>query len=240
VEALQGKVAVVTGASRGAGEAIAARLAREGMAVALLARTERDVQRAADAIARDGGRVIAIPTDVADEHAVARAIGRTVEAFGRIDLLVNNAGIGARGRVDDLELEAWQRVLATNLTGTFLCSRAVLPHMRAQGGGWIVSISSGAGKQGYGGMSAYCASKFGLMGFMQSLAAEVGDEHIKVSTICPGTIATSFGKPPGEGSKPSPGAKYLLPDDLADAVVALLAQSERAWTQEMNLWPFRS
>lgn len=239
MEALHGKVAIVTGASRGAGLAIAARLAREGLAVAMLARTEQDLRAAADEVGGEGRRALAIPTDIADEAAVARAVERTVEAFGRIDLLVNNAGIGARGRVDELGLEAWQRVLATNLTGIFLCSRAVLPHLRKQGAGWIISISSGAGKQGYAGMSAYCASKFGLMGFMQSLAAEVTDEHIKVSTICPGTIATGFGKRPGEGSRPRPGAKYLLPEDLADAVVALLAQSDRAWTQEMNLWPFR-
>lgn len=239
MDALHGKVAVVTGASRGAGQAIAARLAREGMAVAMLARGEHDLRAAAEEVVHAGGQALAIPADIADESAVSRAIERTVAAFGRIDLLVNNAGIGARGRVDELELDAWQLVLATNLTGTFLCSRAVLPHLRKQGGGWIISISSGAGKQGYAGMSAYCASKFGLMGFMQSLAAEVTDEHIKVSTICPGTIATGFGGRPGERPRPRPGAKYLLPEDLADAVVSLLLQSDHAWTQEMNLWPFR-
>lgn len=236
---LSGKVAIVTGASRGAGKAIAARLAAHGAAVGLLARQSDALTTATEELCSAGARAIALPADVANPDEVERAVSAAVVAFGRLDILINNAGIGARGRVEELSPDDWQRVIATNLTGPFLCSRAVLPHLRQQGGGWIISISSGAGKQGYPGMSAYCASKFGLMGFAQSLAAEVTDEFIKVSVISPGTIATGFGKTPSDGGRPRPGAKYLLPDDLADAVLTLLAQSGRAWTQEMNLWPFR-
>jgi len=229
----------VTGGSRGAGKAIASRLASEGMSVALLARTEVTLHAAVHDIVSAGGRAIGIPTDIANPEAVHAAVQRAADEFGRLDLLVNNAGIGSRGTVAELKVGDWQRVIDTNLTGAFLCSQAVLPHLKQQGGGWIISISSGAGRQGYSGMAAYCASKFGLMGFSQSLAAEVTDDHIKVSVISPGTILTEFGASPGQQRAPRPGVKYLLPDDLADAVVALLHQSDRAWTQDMTLWPFR-
>jgi NAD(P)-dependent dehydrogenase (short-subunit alcohol dehydrogenase family) len=235
---LTGKVAMVTGGSRGAGKAIGAALAAEGVSVSLVGRTPGDLETAVRAIEASGGRALGLPADIADEAAVDRVMGETVHAFGAVDILINNAGVGARGSVEEIEVARWRRVLDTNLTGAFLCSRAVLPHMRKRGAGWIISISSGAGKQGYPNMAAYCASKFGLMGFSQALAAEVTDANIKVSVICPGTIATGFSSP-GQGSTPRPGAKYLLPEDVAEAVVALLKQSDRAWTQEMNLWPFR-
>src|SRR5262249_39090559 len=121
-----------------------------------------------------------------------------------------------------------------NLTGAFLCSRAVLPAMRRQGSGHIIMIDSGAGKQGYATMAAYSASKFGLIGFAQALAQEVGDEGIKVCTITPGSIISGFA-----GGQTRQGAKYLLPEDVAEAVLYLLQQSVRAWTQEMSLWPFK-
>ncbi len=154
------------------------------------------------------------------------------EELGGLDALVNNAGTGDRGRVADLPLEEWRRVLETNLTGAFVCSQAVIPALKARKGGSIISIGSGAGKQGYAGMSAYCASKFGLHGLMQSLAQEVGDDNIKVAIINPGSIQTEFG-----GSRKRSG-KMLSPEDVARAVLYLLKQSPRAWTQEMNLWPF--
>jgi NAD(P)-dependent dehydrogenase (short-subunit alcohol dehydrogenase family) len=150
-----------------------------------------------------------------------------------VDILVNNAGIAFRGPVESFPLEQWNRVLAVNLTGMFLCSRAVIEPMKRQHRGHIVNIASGAAKQGYPELSAYCASKFGVLGFSEALAAELSPWNVKVSTLIPGSIATGFGPR-------RPGAKYLLPEDVAQAILYLVTQSDRAWTQEMNVWPFTS
>jgi meso-butanediol dehydrogenase/(S,S)-butanediol dehydrogenase/diacetyl reductase len=231
---IRDSVTVVTGAGRGVGRAIALALAERGGRVVLCARSADDLARVADEVSERGGVAETVPGDIREE-AVARALAeKALNAFGRIDTLVNNAGIGGYGPVEALSLESWQRVLDTNLTGAFLCSRAVLPAMRRQGSGHIIMIASGAGKQGYSNMAAYSASKFGLIGFAQALAQEVGDDGIKVCTITPGSIVSSFG-----GSGTRPGAKYLLPEDVAEAVLYLIQQSERAWTQEMSLWPFK-
>jgi 3-oxoacyl-[acyl-carrier protein] reductase len=236
---LVGNVAIITGAGRGAGRAIALRLAAAGMRIVAVALTPAHVEAVAAEIARMGGECEPVAADVSREADVRRMTDRALARFGRIDVLVNNAGIGLRASVAEMALSDWERVLATNLTGVFLCSREVLPAMRRQGGGVIINISSGAGKQGYPMMAAYCASKFGLMGFAQALAAEVSDEHIKVCTITPGTMVTEFGGvTPQERAARNPEAKVLFPDDLADAVLYLLQQSHHAWTQEMSLWPF--
>jgi 3-oxoacyl-[acyl-carrier protein] reductase len=133
----------------------------------------------------------------------------------------------------------WQSTLATNLTGVFLCSREVLPGMVESGSGAIIAVGSGASKQGYANLAAYAASKFGLLGFMQSLAAEVGEQGVKVSTVLPGSIATTFaGKSPSDVEVGrAAGKSYLEPEDVAQAILYLLKQPARAWTQEMNLWP---
>ncbi len=233
---LSGQVGLVTGASRGIGRAIALALAEAGLDLALAARGQAALDAVADEVRALGRRCVAVATDVGVPAEVDRLVARALAELGRLDVLVNNAGVDAHGTVEESAVEDWQRVLATNLTGPYLCSRAVLPAMRRQGGGAIVNISSGAGKTGYAGMAAYCASKFGLMGFAEALAAEVGDQGIKVSTICPGTTVTEFGgRPPARQA----GVKVLLPEDVAAAVLYLLRQSPQAWTSEMTLWPFR-
>jgi 3-oxoacyl-[acyl-carrier protein] reductase len=232
---LRGRVAIVTGAGRGVGRATALALAGQGMRVVVGARTAGDVERVAAEIEPRGGEARAVAADVRDPEGARALAAGALDAWGRIDVLINNAGVGGSGDVEHLPLEVWQRCLDTNLTGAFLCSQAVLPAMRGQRSGHIIMISSGAGKQGYANMAAYCASKFGLMGFAQSLAAEVGDLGIKVCTITPGSILSDFG-----GHRAArPGAKYLAPEDVAEAIVFLLSQAERAWTQEMSLWPFK-
>ncbi len=233
--AIRGSVVIVTGAGRGVGRATALALAERGAQIVLGARTAADLEQVAAEAWRLGARAEVVAADIREEAGAAALAERALAAFGRIDTLINNAGIGCPGSVESLSLADWRACLDTNLTGAFLCSRAVLPAMRQQASGQIIMISSGAGKQGYAGMSAYCASKFGLMGFAQSLAAEVTDAGVKVATITPGSILTDF----GGSSRPRPGAKYLLPEDVAQAIMYLLEQSERAWTQEMSLWPFR-
>jgi NAD(P)-dependent dehydrogenase (short-subunit alcohol dehydrogenase family) len=182
--------------------------------------------------------VVANVTQLADTRRLA---AQALEHYGRIDALVNNAGMGGPvSRVEETPLDAWQRTLDTNLTGPFLCSQAVLPAMQEQGGGQIIMVSSGAGKQGYPNMAAYCASKFGLHGLAQALAAEVGEQNIRVTTLIPGSIAETSFSGQRKGWVPRPGAKYLRPEDLGEAILYLLQQPPSAWTQEMNLWPFKT
>jgi 3-oxoacyl-[acyl-carrier protein] reductase len=239
---LAGQVAVVTGAGSGVGRATALALAEAGAVPALLGRTRSDLEATASSIASTGGRSLVAPADVADEQAVDAAFARVAAELGGLDAVVLAAGIGRYGPIASYALADWQATLATNLTGPFLCARAAIPHLRARDGGAIVAIASGAGKQGYANLGAYSASKFGLIGLMQSLAQEVGNDGIKVSTIVPGSILTPFaGRSIAEKRAAlvqAPGKKYLEPEDVAQAVLYLLRQPRRAWTQELNLWPF--
>jgi NAD(P)-dependent dehydrogenase (short-subunit alcohol dehydrogenase family) len=241
MSALENKVAIVTGAGRGAGRTIALRLAHEGASVVAVARTRADLDRLAAEIVAADGVCEAVEADVSNPNDARRIAAKALERFGRIDVLVNNAGInGPISGVEETPLADWQRTLDVNLTGPFLCSQAVLPTMKEQRGGSIIMISSGAGKQGYPNMAAYCASKFGLHGLAQSLAAEVSDLNIRVSTIMPGSIAETNFSGQRKGWMPRPGAKYLRPDDVADAILFLLQQPASAWAQEMSLWPFKT
>jgi 3-oxoacyl-[acyl-carrier protein] reductase len=235
---LSGKVALVTGASQGAGRAIALRLADAGAAVALLARGRAGLEAVAREIQAQGGQSLVVPADVADPRAVEDGVAAAEARFGGLDILVNNAGIGPNGPSATFPLETWQQVLDTNLTGAFVCSRAVYPSLKRRGGGAIIAIASGAARQGYPRLAAYSASKFGLIGLMQALAAEWGGDGIKVSTILPGSILTGFSGRTAEERAREAGRKYIRPEDVADAVLYLLGQPAHAWTQEMNLWPF--
>lgn len=232
-------LAIVTGAGRGVGRATALALAREGAAVGLIGRTASTLQAVSDEIAAEGGRALPVVADVADETAIDEGVRELVGRFGPPRVLVHAAGIGVYGNVETYRLADWNATLATNLTGAFVCARAVIPGMRAGGGGAIIAIGSGASKQGYATLAAYAASKFGLLGFMQSLAAEVGVDRIKVSTILPGSIMTPFGGRSVEEKalQRLDGRAFLEPGDVAGAVLFLLSQADRAWTQELNLWP---
>jgi NAD(P)-dependent dehydrogenase (short-subunit alcohol dehydrogenase family) len=235
-----GKVGVITGGSKGAGLATATLLAQRGMAVGLMARDRAALDSSVDAIGRAGGRAVGLVGDVTSESDAARCVAEVVDSFGRLDLLLNNAGVSGRGRVETVPVATWRATIETNLVGPFLMARAAIPHLRAAGGGWIVAIASGAAKQGYPELSAYSASKFGLLGLQQALAGELRADNVKVSTILPGSIMTEFGgrSRADKEARRAAGDKYLEPEDVAQAVVALLEQSDRAWTQEMNLWPF--
>jgi NAD(P)-dependent dehydrogenase (short-subunit alcohol dehydrogenase family) len=186
---LPGKVAIVTGGGHGLGRAIALRFAAEGAAVVLTGTGgERLAATAADIVAA-GGRSLAVIADVARETEVASMVEATVRAFGRLDILVNNAGIaGPTAAVADAACADWERTLAVNLTGAFLCAKHAIPHLIAGGGGRILNITSIAGRIGYAMRSAYAASKWGMIGLTRSLALELGAHGITVNAIAPGAV----------------------------------------------------
>lgn len=236
-----GKNVIVTGAGSGVGRATAVALAAAGMTTVLVGRRRGPLEETAGLVETAGGKSLVAPADVGDEASVRGMVEGAIALLGGgIDVLVAAAGVGLYGPVETYSLADWEETFATNLTGVFLCSREVLPSMRSRGGGAIVAVVSGAGKQGYPNLAAYSASKFGVIGFMQALAGEVGEAGIKVSTILPGSIATGFaGKTPADvEAGRARGRKYIEPSDVAEAILYLLRQPAHAWTQELNLWPF--
>ncbi|NQU96196.1 MAG: SDR family oxidoreductase [Chloroflexi bacterium] len=188
---LVGKVAIVTGGGRGIGRATAEAFAGEGASVAVCARSSEEIEETASAIRSSGGEALAVAADISREADVADMVRRVLETFGRIDILVNNAGTNLPYReVVDLTLDEWRRVVDVNLTGPFLCSKAVLPAMIEQGSGKIVNISSIGGRSGAAGRSPYRPTKAALINFTQCLAAEVKRHGIDVNCVCPGGTAT--------------------------------------------------
>jgi NAD(P)-dependent dehydrogenase (short-subunit alcohol dehydrogenase family) len=185
-----GQTAVVTGAARGLGFAAARRLAAEGARVALFDRDEQPLAAAAKSLAGDGSPTLAYAVDVTDEGAVGRGVESVLAETGEIDVLVNNAGIYPHFPFEELTFADWRRVLATNLDSVFLCSHAVYPTMRERGYGRIVNVSSATFFIGYPGLSAYVASKGGIVGFTRALASEAGPHGITVNAVTPGLIAT--------------------------------------------------
>lgn len=185
---LDGQRAIVTGAGSGIGEAIAALLAQHGARVVAADVDETSAARVAEAIAREGGTALPLKADVSQEKDVQALVDRTVTAWGGVDILVCNAGIGVAAALGDTTTEDWNRVLAVNLTGTFFCCRAVLPVMLAQGAGNIVAISSVAGQVGVRERAAYCASKAGIVGLIRSIVADYAPRGIRANCVLPGTV----------------------------------------------------
>ena len=226
--ALEGRAALVTGASSGLGRATSIALARAGADVALVARSREELEDAKEEVSKTGRQALPLPTDLAKEDEAAWAVGQTVEALGRIDMLVNAAGTDAPGTVEELDVEGWDRTLSVNLRAPFLLSKAVFPHMREAGGGTIVNISSVAGKKGWANASAYCASKFGLTGFTEALADEGKDDGIRAIVLYPGAMATNWGAfSPDERqqseSNEVPATQVLQPEQVADFIAWFVA-----------------
>jgi NAD(P)-dependent dehydrogenase (short-subunit alcohol dehydrogenase family) len=186
---LEGKVAIVTGGGGGIGRVIALRFIREGAAVVVAGPTREKISAVQKEVRDAGGRAVAVLTDVADEASVERMVAATLTEFGRIDILINNAGIaGPTALVPNISREQWDQTMAINLTGAFLCAKHAIPHIIKRGAGRIINITSIAGLQAYAFRSPYCASKWAMIGLTQTLAEECGRYNITVNAIAPGPV----------------------------------------------------
>ena len=243
---LSGKAAVVTGGSRGIGFAIARALVDNGAHVVITGRTEARLEEATlelQAAAREGGTATGMRTDVRNYQEVEQLMTRVARQHGGLDILINNAGIGLFRAVGEMTPEEWHSVLDTNLTGVFYCCHTALPHLRARGGGWIINISSLAGKNPFAEGAAYCASKSGLNGFSEALMQEVRYDNIRVSYVMPGSVATAFSSG-GRGagapglSDDTKGADWKISaDEVAEVVVNLLRHNPRSLPSRVELRP---
>lgn len=230
---LAGQVAVITGAGRGIGAAIATTLANMGARAVLCGRSRDSLERTAAAITDRDGQASIIECDVSDLPSVESMASRVERTFSRVDILVNNAGIGgAGGPLHQLPPDAWDRVMNTNLRGVYYCIRSLVPLMIRSGSGHIVNISSIAGKNALPNGAAYSASKWGLNGLSYSVAEELRGHNIRVSVICPGSVHTDFSPHPGKNAE-----KMLQANDVAHAVAMIVTQAPQSFASEIILRP---
>ena len=232
---LKGKTVLVTGGARGIGRAIAERLSDSGANVAICSLREASLQQALDqlrarAAAGSGAEIAGIQADVSDRDSVARLFRWLDTEFGGLDVLVNNAGVGIFKDLGSLQADEWRAVLGTNLDGVYYCIHEALPRLRRRGGGWIVNISSLAGKNPFAGGAAYNASKFGLCGLAEAVMLDHRYEEVKVTTILPGSVSTEFGRGGGAEWK-------IAPEDVADAVAMVLSMPARTLISHVEIRP---
>jgi len=230
---LEGQVAVITGAGRGIGAAIAHKLAGLGVTAVLCGRHRGPLESVAAAISGAGGRSHVVECDVRDFHSVETAAAQVEQTLGRLDILINNAGVGGfGGPLHQMPPESWDDVLNTNLRGIYFCIRAFAPMMIRAQSGHIINISSLAGKNPLPNGAAYAASKWGLNGLSYSVAEELRGYKIRVAVVCPGSVNTELS--PHTGKDP---AKMLQPDDVAHAVAMLVTQAPQSFVSEILLRP---
>ena len=232
-KSLSGQVAVVTGAGRGIGAAIARKLAALGGSVVVCGRSLKPLQTAASEIAAAGGQTKVMQCDVSNLESVQALAAFVEKSFGRIDILVNNAGVGSfAAPLHELTPEEWEKVLNTNLRGVYYCIRSFAPMMIRAKAGHIVNISSLAGKNALPSGAAYAASKWGLNGLSYSVAEELRPHNIRVAVVCPGSVDTDLS--PHTGKDPN---KMLKPDDVAHVVGMLVTQAPQSFASEVLLRP---
>ena len=229
---LEGKVAIVTGAGRGIGRSIALTLARNGARGSLAARTEAELQAVQSEIESFGGQAASFPTDVSREAEVISLVRNTVERFGRLDILINNAGIGIFGPLVETTTEQWDRIMAINARGPFLLCREAIPYLKKQEQAFIINIASVVGVKGYVNQAAYSASKHAVMGMTKALAKEVQGDGIRVHAICPGGVDTQL----LSQARPDLDRSVLMqPEELADIVLSLVTRQGNAVIDEIHV-----
>ena len=229
---LENKVALVTGASRGIGFAIARNLAGLGAKVALCAREPERLEKSAARLRAEGAGVAALPADIRNANEIVPLVSKIEQALGPIAILVNNAGIGYFAPIQDASEANWDSVLDTNLKAVFLLSKAVAPGMIQRRGGHIINIGSLAGKSAFAGGAIYCASKWGLLGLTQCMAEDLRPHGIRVSAVLPGSVATDFSPHAGKDA-----SKMLQPDDVAHAVEGIVTQASQSFISEVLIRP---
>ncbi|MBZ5726836.1 MAG: SDR family oxidoreductase [Acidobacteriia bacterium] len=236
MEPLSGKIAIVTGGTRGIGRALAARLLREGAFVAICGRRAESVEQAVQEMT-PLGRIFGYPADVTQIDQVRRFFEAVDGEFGGADILVNNAGEAVFRKVAEMTPEDWHRNIDLNLNGAFYCSREALARFRRRGGGFIVNISSLAGKNAFSGGAAYNASKFGLNGFTEAMMLDHRHDNVRVTSIMPGSVDTGFS--PGAGTHTGDTSWMIAPEDVAEAVILVLRMPARTMISRMEMRPSR-
>ncbi|MBG6061848.1 3-oxoacyl-[acyl-carrier protein] reductase [Flavobacterium sp. CG_9.1] len=231
---LKNKNALITGAGKGIGKVVAIALAKEGVNVILVARTQSDLDQVALEVNALGVKSLTLIADVANIDSVNAAVDKALSEFKTIDILINNAGIAAFGKFLELEPEAWERIIQVNLMGTYYATRAVLPNMIERQTGDIINISSTAGLSGNALTSAYSASKFAVLGLTESLMQEVRKHNIRVTALTPSTVATDMAKE----LKLTDGNpdKVMQAEDMAELIIAQLKLNRRVFIKNSSIW----
>jgi 3-oxoacyl-[acyl-carrier protein] reductase len=231
---LKNKNALITGAGKGIGKAIALALAKEGVNVILVSRTQTDIDQLADEASNLGVKSLALAADVSDMNSINSAVEKALAKFKTIDILINNAGIASFGKFMELEPAAWEKIIQVNLMGTYYTTRAILPNMIERQTGDIINISSTAGLNGNALTSAYSSSKFAVLGLTDSLMQEMRKHNIRVSALTPSTVATDLaidlnltdGNP----------EKVMQPEDIAELLIAQLKLNRRVFIKNSSIW----
>ncbi|PEZ04800.1 3-ketoacyl-ACP reductase [Bacillus sp. AFS018417] len=233
-ELIQGKNALITGAGRGIGRAVAIALAKEGVNVGLLARSEENLKAVAKEVEAEGVKAVTVTADVSSYEEVSEAIETLKNGLGSIDILINNAGISKFGKFLELDVAEWEKIIQVNLMGVYYVTRAALPGMIEQQSGDIINISSTAGQKGAPVTSAYSASKFGVLGLTESLAMEVRKYNIRVTALTPSTVATDMAVELGlTDGNPD---RVMQAEDIAEFIVAQLKLNKRTFIKSAGLW----
>lgn len=228
---LQGKVAIITGASRGIGRSIATSLAKEGVAVVLTARTEIDLQETEKQCEQFGVQTLRLPAHLSVRESWKEIIEKTEKQFSRLDILINNAGVFLdKGPADEANLEDWEQTIDTNLRALMGLTRYALPLLEKQPTSAIINIASVAAKQGSAGRASYCASKHGILGFSEALFEDVREKGVKVCTLCPAYVDTKMAQSPFLDAH-----KMIHPEDIAEAVLLVLQLPKETCITEMTI-----
>ncbi|WP_181833221.1 SDR family oxidoreductase [Bacillus taeanensis] len=226
---MERKVAIITGASDGLGKGTAKVFAHNGWNVVIAARTKENLEKVASELQDAEGDVLAVATDVSDHEQVQYLVEQTIETFGKVDVLINSAGIDYPGSIEELTAEQWNKVIGVNLNGVFYTSKAVFPHMKQQNSGYIINISSVAGRKGWPNATAYCASKFALTGFTQALNGEGKPHNIRCSVIYPGGMDTNW--------HAERNLEFLDPEDCGQFLLHMVTQDPRFVVNEAVISP---